>query len=408
MSLAVRSGLLVLLVSSAPALGSALARCESTAFAEDTWTPSVRAWPPQTAAVGSLARVSISATESLPTTCEEYDSTCNGPETICRTPQRNIDVVVSAASCGEGCEIVRSEKTEHGVAISVRASRAGTFLLRATLSRASGGTLQAEQEVVFEDPRSIAVTRNTVESPHGATYAMLPGAHARWCAKLVGTAGFLTFDQELLGVSVEGLDRREGSTAGAPEPLLERCTTFAAREPGEGRIAVRYGALERGESVRVVAMEDVVSAELVEVSERAWVDVREDALADARTIRALEVDSCSGWGASSLRRMTVRATTSDGTRALAPAQALSFAPADLAVWQPAAEGSPVARLDPEATGNGDVRGAIGAATIDVPLDVTGNCHEPSRGEADAGGGDAGDDGGADGGADGGEGDGAAP
>lgn len=400
MRFAFRSGLLVLLVSSAPALGSALSRCESTAFAEDAWTPRVLSVKPQTAAVGSLARVNITAVEEQPTICSETDNACTGPQTTCRTPQRYLDVTVSAASCGEGCEIVRSEKTEVGVALSVRARRAGTFVLRATLSQASGGALAVEQEVVFEDPRSIAVTRNTVESPHGATYAMLPGAHARWCAKLVGASGFLTFDQELLDVSVDGLDRREASTAGAPAISLERCTTFAAREPGEGRVAFRYGALERGESVRVIAMEDVVSAELVEVRERAWVDVREDALSDARTITALEEDSCVGWGKGTPRRVTVRATTSDGTRALAPAQGLSFAPADLAVWQPAAEGSPVASLDPEATGNGHVRGLIGEATIDVPLDVAGDCHEPSRGEPDAG-----DDGSADGGD---SGDGAAP
>lgn len=338
-------------------------------------------------ALGEHAR--LSATDELvgPSECTEGSSSgCGSGGPSCHNPTLPTDSAVESVTCEGACVASAKPRAAGTFDIDVVAREAGPAAVVIRLRDRQGDVREARATVTFARATHISIVRAVESSPHGTTYAALPGASFTWCFGIDANGAELEYDAENLHVTVDGatFERQKGLVQGTKSG---RCDSFSAIAPGELAVAATYGDLVRREKVRIVEPTDVRAVELLELGQAAGTDgaltpVELDAFRDSSASKRvdLSVDRC-GTAYSFLQRLVLW----DGTFALGQASSLTVTPEELfSRYDAPSDHAAVARLVPEARGHGAMVADVGAGHLEVPVEVTGRCLNAARPDDDAG------------------------
>jgi hypothetical protein len=351
---------------------------------------------PQPYAVNEHATLLVSDDFVGPTECHSVteaarsgSSSCNSePTRECIDPVRANDSTVESVTCEPGCSATVARSAAGRFAVDLVGHEIGAARVVVRLRDAEGAIREAAGAVTFAPATTLTVVRVNGVSPHGTTYAALPGATFAWCTRIEGVGAR---DPSLLSVVVMGATQR---TVGGGPAGTARCDIFTRSAPGVIDFIASFGGLTRHETIRVFDPADVRAIELVELDGAnnwsAVTPIEQDVLPNQRPLTSLRLAGCGGgWPDSGVAQ---RLTFADGRVGLANVVALRSQPADLIDWA-ANNGSPehdaIGWLRPGSRGKGALISEVGAARVSVPATVTGTCLPiTDAGDPDAG--DAGD------------------
>jgi hypothetical protein len=265
--------------------------------------------------------------------------------------------------------------------VRVMGYEAGTARLEIEAAGLSEETYQRDAiPLTFAEPEALSIRQ---ERPAvSATYAVFPGTLFRWYVGVQGKRDGLLSplivspDGYSTGVEEPALTPREAWQM-VPEPTSEPYpVSFAADAVGTGRLTARHGELSQEVAVRVVDPGEAVSLELRSVprpNEVELFEVTDDAWLGGPAVSEILLE-----GEGDERVLAVIVTLADGTEAIGGFGALTVGP--LGVVQsreldgegcgdPLACGFVV--LSAMGPGRGVVEGALGKATLRVPVEVRG-------------------------------------
>jgi len=402
------------------------AACEEGQQAEEWFpTPTTRdsgdlSWSPSgvRAAVGQPVSVTVTLELSL-TTCAPPGAGCSESEDECNITERTPSIEPLRFTCeGAGCSIASVARAGSAVELTVSAAEPGRAVLRgAARDTQTGEAYGGTAHIDFFDAETIALLRHPVVAP-GSGQSVLAGSVFEWCALVQGT------DTDGTTVNLSGAPTLSASTTievGSPyggvpnvDPPELSCFTLTAFEPGTATVEARFGALARQVTLTVASADAAVGASIRQFDAittlPTWLPVEEDVEAGF----SAPLDRLAGRADQAYFGLLVSALSfADGTSAPGGVGAITVGPSGVAILEEASldarSGKTFFRFGPpdiEATaplvtrhlftiqprkpGQGELRLAVGAADLRLPIEVTASAEAGGLGA----GGAAGDQGGA--------------